>query len=81
MMPAVDIEKCHATQDIYTAAAAFIDCLIYRYVELVLFKIILSIVLFILGLASVVAPKYCCKNKPFCSAWGICLVQGFCCPL
>ena len=33
--------------------------------ELVLFKIILSIVLLILGLASVVAPKYCCKNKPF----------------
>ena len=33
--------------------------------DLVLFKIVLTIVLLILGLASVVAPKYCCKNKPY----------------
>ena len=30
-----------------------------------MFKIVLTIVLLILGLASVVAPKYCCKNKPY----------------
>ena len=33
--------------------------------DLISWKIVLTIVLLILGLASVLAPKYCCKNKPY----------------